>query len=81
MSSRNEVMNFLRLIIFSEFFMIFQEFLELKYLQKGVYMRWTRAELTWHDADTWRCHGGGHRPTWVPTWDEAHIQCLLGPRV
>ena len=29
-SSRNEVLNFLRLIIFSKFLMIFQEFLELK---------------------------------------------------
>ena len=32
---RNEVMNFLRLIIFLEFFMIFQEFLAFKNHKKG----------------------------------------------
>ena len=37
-SSKNEVMNFLRLINFLKFFMIFQDFLEIKMAKKGVYL-------------------------------------------
>ena len=43
-------------------------------MQKGVYMRWTRAELTWHDANMWRHHGSWHGPmraivgTYIAWW-------------
>ena len=34
----------------------------LKNHKKGFNMRWTRAELTWHDTDTWRHHGSPRGP-------------------
>ena len=42
--------------------MIFQEFLELKKFQKGVNMRWTHAEMTWHDTNMWQHHESRHEP-------------------
>ena len=73
-SSRNEVMNFLRLLIFSEFFMIFLEFLELKKSQKGVNMCWTRTEMMWHDMDMWQHHGSRHKPM------RAHVGAYVAQR-
>ena len=55
---------FLKFIDFSRFYFWFQVFfgiLKAKKSQKMVYMSSNRVELKWHNANTWRHHGGWHR--------------------
>ena len=56
-SSKNEVMNFLRLIFFFRIFYDFLRICRVKiFAKKGVYIRRTRRELTWHDMNSWQHH-------------------------
>ena len=60
--------------------MYLSDYKSLKNRKKGFLYALTRAELTWHNVDTWRSHEGRHEPSWAPTWrEDANKAKSIGP--
>ena len=62
-------MNFLEFFgLYFDCLDIFSDLFHLKNNKKGLFNRAGPAELTWHDAHTWRSHARPHGHTLTPTW-------------